>query len=276
MRLPRSKALSVGAAVVALLSVTAVTMSASEHKVQDSGQRNSRGTRQQGRAQVQALEAGSRSRWISLSGQIGSGQKGSAQTTLAQEQLSAHVVTMTRRIPFQTVRRRTDQLYEGQARVLTNGVEGLLQIQSSRVYQSGHLVSSRVVKSVLRHPVERVIEIGTKVHPKVNTHLVSESVPLSGRSSVGGMVALKQLTVVATAYVAGGRTAIGVPAVPGVIAVDPRVIPLGTKVYIPGIGVVHADDTGGAIIGDRIDICMATLAEADAWGVRTITIYEIK
>lgn len=271
MRLPRSKTLSVGATVLALVGLTAVTVPGIDYKVQDSGQRNSRGTRQQGRAQVQAPKADSRARWISYTN-----EKTVPQKSFAQEQLAAHVATKTQALPFQTVRRGTDRLYKGQERVLTNGVEGLLQVQTARVYQSGHLVSTRVIQTVLRHPVDCVIEFGTKVRPPVTSHPVTKSAPLSGRSSESGMVALQTLTVVATAYVAGGRTAVGVPAEPGVIAVDPRVIPLGTKVYIPGIGVVHAEDTGSAIIGDRIDICMATQAEADAWGVRTITIYEIR
>ena len=80
------------------------------------------------------------------------------------------------------------------------------------------------------------------------------------------------LTVVATGYSLGGRTASGIPVGPGVVAVDPAVIPLGTRIAIPGYGEGIAADTGGAIQGARIDLWFASLAEARAWGRRTVTI----
>ena len=77
------------------------------------------------------------------------------------------------------------------------------------------------------------------------------------------------------AYDAGcnGITATGTTAKKGVIAVDPSVIPLGTRVYIPGYGVAVAQDTGGAIKGNRIDVCYMTKNEAFSWGVRNVPVY---
>ncbi|MDF2787203.1 MAG: hypothetical protein K0S80_301, partial [Neobacillus sp.] len=57
-----------------------------------------------------------------------------------------------------------------------------------------------------------------------------------------------------------------------VIAVDPRVIPLGTKVYVEGYGYAVAADTGGAIKGHKIDVFFPTKAEAFRWGVRKVKI----
>ena len=82
----------------------------------------------------------------------------------------------------------------------------------------------------------------------------------------------KQLTVVATAYVLKGTTATGIPAGPGVVAVDPAVIPLGTRMTIPGYGEGVAADTGGAIKGLRIDLWVSTVAEAAQWQWKTVTI----
>ena len=59
----------------------------------------------------------------------------------------------------------------------------------------------------------------------------------------------------------------------GEIAVDPRVIPLGSKVYIEGVGARIAEDTGGNIKGNTIDIYMNSVAECRKWGARTVTIY---
>lgn len=87
-------------------------------------------------------------------------------------------------------------------------------------------------------------------------------VPTSGR----------QLTVITTAYTLRGTTATGIPAGPGVVAVDPSVIPLGTRMTIPGYGEGVAADTGGAIKGNRIDVWVATAAEAAQWQWQTVTI----
>ena len=80
------------------------------------------------------------------------------------------------------------------------------------------------------------------------------------------------MTVVATGYALRGHTATGAPVGWGVVAVDPSVIPLGTRMTIPGYGSGVAADTGGAIVGNRIDLWFPTVAQAQAWGSRTVTI----
>jgi peptidoglycan DL-endopeptidase CwlO len=82
----------------------------------------------------------------------------------------------------------------------------------------------------------------------------------------------RQLVVDAVAYHLPGRTASGLPVGIGVIAVDPTVIPLGTRVFVPGYGSAVAADTGSAIKGLIIDLWMPTTAQARAWGRRTVTI----
>lgn len=80
------------------------------------------------------------------------------------------------------------------------------------------------------------------------------------------------LTVSATAYSLPGHTAIGLPVGWGVVAVDPSLIPLGTHMTIPGYGEAIAADTGSAVLGAKIDLWFPSLAQANAWGRRTITI----
>jgi 3D (Asp-Asp-Asp) domain-containing protein/nuclear transport factor 2 (NTF2) superfamily protein len=80
------------------------------------------------------------------------------------------------------------------------------------------------------------------------------------------------LTVTATAYTLQGHTATGAPVGYGVVAVDPGVIPLGTRMTIPGYGEGVAADTGGAIQGAVIDLWFPTAADAANWGRRTVTI----
>ena len=80
------------------------------------------------------------------------------------------------------------------------------------------------------------------------------------------------LVVDAVAYHLQGNTASGIPVGVGVIAVDPTVIPLGTRAFVPGYGPAVAADVGTAIKGNIIDLWMPTTAEARAWGRRTVTI----
>ena len=86
----------------------------------------------------------------------------------------------------------------------------------------------------------------------------------------------RSVYVEATAYSpfeGGSRTARGNVVRRGIIAVDPRFIPLGTRVYIPGYGEAVADDTGGSILGNRIDIAFDTYDEAMAFGRQHLEIY---
>ncbi len=81
-----------------------------------------------------------------------------------------------------------------------------------------------------------------------------------------------RMTVEVTAYALQGTTATGIPVGWGVVAVDPSVIPLGTRMTIPGYGEGIAADTGSAVRGRIIDVWMPTREQALAWGRRTITI----
>ena len=72
-----------------------------------------------------------------------------------------------------------------------------------------------------------------------------------------------------TCYDLEGRTASGAPTSLATVAVDPRIIPLGTTIYIQGVGVRVAEDTGGAIIGHRLDIWEPSYAACLAWGVQS-------
>ena len=82
----------------------------------------------------------------------------------------------------------------------------------------------------------------------------------------------RQLVVSATCYDLPGKTATGMPVGRGVVAVDPSVIPLGRRLYIPGYGNGVAADVGGGIKGNVIDLWYPTYAECAAWGRRTVTI----
>jgi 3D (Asp-Asp-Asp) domain-containing protein len=99
------------------------------------------------------------------------------------------------------------------------------------------------------------------------------STPAATTASAASVVdGARTLTVTSTGYSMPGRTATGLPVGPGIVAVDPAVIPLGTRLSIPGYGEGVAADTGGSVQGLTIDLWFPTLAEALAWGRRTVTI----
>jgi 3D (Asp-Asp-Asp) domain-containing protein len=102
--------------------------------------------------------------------------------------------------------------------------------------------------------------------------LEAEARELAAAPTQTGSLAGRTLTVSATGYSLKGRTSTGVAVGYGVVAVDPNVIPLGTKMTIPGYGQGVAADTGGAVTGARIDLWFPTQAEALAWGTRTVSI----
>jgi 3D (Asp-Asp-Asp) domain-containing protein len=78
-----------------------------------------------------------------------------------------------------------------------------------------------------------------------------------------------------TCYDLTGVTASGDMAGPGSIAVDPSVIPLGTQIYVQGVGLRTADDTGGAIIGDHVDIWEPTYYACANWGAQVRDVYRV-
>ena len=95
----------------------------------------------------------------------------------------------------------------------------------------------------------------------------SASAPAASHSTGG-----RTLVVSSTGYSLPGHTATGLPVGYGIVAVDPTVIPLGTRMTIPGYGEGVAADVGGSIRGATIDLWFPTVAEAFAWGRRTVTI----
>jgi peptidoglycan DL-endopeptidase CwlO len=114
----------------------------------------------------------------------------------------------------------------------------------------------RSLDSRARRVVERAQAVETRAE-----------VPAAAPAAPGSTI-----TVTATGYSLPGRTSTGLPVGPGVVAVDPSVIPLGTRMTIPGYGEGVAADTGSAVSGYTIDLWFPTPADALAWGRRTVTI----
>lgn len=155
---------------------------------------------------------------------------------------------------------------KGVEEVVQTGEEGLKTVTVKIRLEDGQDAGSQTVEEkVVKEPVPRIVSVGTR--DTVNT-------------SRGNMRFREVRWMEATAYnptdgAPHGLTATGIPARRGIVAVDPDVIPLGTRVYVPGYGVALAADVGGAIVGDRIDLCMEGYDEAWAFGRRMVKVYVI-
>ena len=195
-------------------------------------------------------------------------EKMTISVTTAKETVS----TQVKEIPYETEEVENDKQEKGTRRVKQAGQLGQSQITVTTIYEGGKLVSSETSEeTVLKAPVTEIIEIGTK-EPEVATASTSTAGELNG---IAYTAALQVQATGYTPYDAGctGITATGTKAGYGTIAVDPSVIPFGTQLYIPGYGYGVAADTGGAIKGNKIDLCYETKNDAFSWGRRSVTIY---
>ena len=179
-----------------------------------------------------------------------------------------------RSIAPQTLRRFTPALVEGRVKVIAAGRPGIREVVTRYSQRGGGKVSAKVIWSQIVRPARpRIVAEG----------IGSASLAAFEERGVTRMtlVAREAILMIATAYTAdcagcGGMTALGRRAGHGIVAVDPRVIPLGTRLYIPGYGIAIAGDTGGAIVGDRIDLGFDSLREAVLFGRRSVIVYRLK
>lgn len=207
-------------------------------------------------------------------------------------------ITVDTEIPFESREVSDSSLAKGKTQVKVRGVNGLKRTVYNVITENGVEIKREIVEeNTLREPTTRVISVGTKVAPakKANTQKSSNSAKSSSAStstSASKTVTTnagqtlnysKKLTVSATAYTAGTgeKTASGRVAQYGVIAVDPKVIPLGTKLYVESTddgkswqyGYCVAGDTGGAIKGNKIDLFFNSKNECLQFGRRSAIVY---
>lgn len=174
-------------------------------------------------------------------------------------------VVENKEINFDVNVKKDNTLANTYSKVTQEGQNGQKEITTRVIYENGEEVDRKVVKEVVtKEPVSKEVVQGTL-----------QTVALSRG---GDATYSRSLTCIATAYSDSGRTASGMttsrnPGGYSTIAVDPRVIPMGSKLYIPGYGYAIAADTGGAIKGNKVDLYVSSSSEAYAWGVRTVTVY---
>ena len=143
-------------------------------------------------------------------------------------------------------------------------------LREAAAARRAYIAELRRERGLTRRQVARAEQAATEAQTR--THQLAEVSAPADAAPTAAPVDGRQLTVEATGYAIHGTTATGIPTGWGVVAVDPSVIPLGTRMTIPGYGEGVAADTGGAVHGNTIDLWFPTVAEALAWGRRTVTI----
>ena len=165
-------------------------------------------------------------------------------------------------VPFGTQFIDDPELAFGDKKVEKEGVKGKDLVIFENITRAGHEQKIELDRKRVTEPVNAVVRQG-----------VAQSI-----LTPNGYVKYKKVLYgEATAYTwgggASGHTSVGLYPKRGIVAVDPRVIPYYTKLYIPGYGMAIAGDTGGAIVGTRIDLFMDSLHECYQWGRRDVEIY---
>ncbi|MEK3993174.1 Uncharacterized conserved protein YabE, contains G5 and tandem DUF348 domains [Paenisporosarcina quisquiliarum] len=174
---------------------------------------------------------------------------------------------------FAVETKKEDSLLKGKEKVVQDGVNGTVSRTYEVVKENGKEVSRNMVnEKIIKEPTKKVVAVGTKVV----TASVSRGANSSATPSTG-----KEFYVTATAYTAScngcsGVTATGVNLKSNpnlkIIAVDPGVIPLGSKVWVEGYGYAVAGDTGGAIKGNKIDVFMPSKSKAYDFGRQKVRV----
>lgn len=193
--------------------------------------------------------------------------------TIAVTRVEEKIVKQEMKMDFTNIVRKSEDLDKGLVRVVKKGSPGLKELSIRVIFENGKEVKREIAEEkVLKEPVDGIIEEG------------SRTTFISSRGQITRFV--RALKMTATAYDATfescgkhpdhpqyGITYSGLRVRPGIVAVDPKVIPLGTYLYVEGYGEALAADIGGAIKGNRIDLYYESPEDVAKYGKRTVKVY---
>jgi len=178
-------------------------------------------------------------------------------------------VVEDRPISFNVIEKTTTELKSGETKVKQEGKNGLKQVTAEKVFIGGEFLEEAIKQVTIKEEARDQI-ILTGIENGIKDAATGKNyeytnvydMEASAYSNAGGD--------------GRGYTASGTKTFVGVVAVDPRVIPLGTKLYVQGYGLAIAADTGGAIKGKKIDLFFHTEQQCLNFGRRTRTVYVLK
>ena len=187
-------------------------------------------------------------------------------------------------VPFETEYVQTNKMLKGDEKVATEGINGELKHTATVTYFNGQEVSREIVATEQTiEPVNQVIKQGTFEAEKGKL-TIKDGVIVTADGEIYTYKSTMQVKATAYTHTDKGcnkTTATGTTVHWGTVAVDPKLIPYGTKMFIVSndgkyvYGLSAAEDCGGSIKGNRIDLYMPTTSQCFAFGVRNCTVYFI-
>lgn len=197
------------------------------------------------------------------------------KTEIKVTEVTQQTVVEEEMLNFKTKEKNNSKLEQGKEKVIQKGQNGTVEKTYDVVLENGKQVKkTEKSQKILKKAKDKIVSVGTKAKPKTQTQS-STSAPSGGQTK----------TMQATAYTAdcagcSGVTATGINLSANrhqkVVAVDPSVIPLGSRVWVSGYGEAVAGDTGGDIKGNRIDLHFPSKDAAYSFGRKSVTVKVIK
>lgn len=183
-------------------------------------------------------------------------------TEIAVTRVEKKVFTKELPVSFKIEYRYDNSLKAGEQHLISDGKYGVLKRITTVIFENGKEVSKDVAEELIKRPEQKIMAIGRNLAVSRDT-----------RPERFG----KEMTMLATAYTHTGKlTATDTKPRYGVAATDPKVIPMHSKLYIEGYGYAQAEDTGGKIKGNRIDLFFETHKEAYRFGKKSVKVYIIE
>jgi 3D (Asp-Asp-Asp) domain-containing protein len=201
-----------------------------------------------------------------------------AMTRLEQLQRSARLsretIAQTRsaQVSLARLRRTLAARAADLEQLLAQAEETTAALEQARARRVAYIASLSRQRVLNGKQIKRLQATSQQIAARSETIATDEGAVPAVPTAPQGPVEAGTITVTATGYSLPGHTATGMPVGWGVVAVDPAVIPLGTRLSVPGYGDGVAADVGSAVRGATIDLWFPTLAQARAWGRRTVTV----
>jgi uncharacterized protein YabE (DUF348 family) len=197
--------------------------------------------------------------------------------------VTENTITMTQKVPYRILRQTDRNLEKGKVAVMREGSEGHKEVMYKVIYQNGKEVSRFMVGEVLKKaPIDKIVAVGS----------LSWFIPTKGGRKE---YFTNKIRVKATSYTADyactgkrpGDRGFGITATGkkvkrdkngySTIAVDKRVIPLGTRLYVEGYGYAIAADVGGGVKGKHVDLFFPSGSqEYQNWYTHKVNVYVLK
>jgi 3D (Asp-Asp-Asp) domain-containing protein len=184
--------------------------------------------------------------------------------------------TFTEKTPlsFNTIVKSDNNAANSVKKTIQNGKNGEKTTTTEVTYEDGKEVDRKIVaEAITAKPVDKIISQGTL--PVIPISRGGDAIPYI-KVFKAKATAYSAINGIGSTYSASGKLSVRNPNGYSTIAVDPSVIPMGSKVYVEGYGLAIAADTGSAIKGNIIDVFFDTNAEANKWAVKTVTVYMLK